>query len=496
MTLAHLPQPRTAVILAAGAGSRLNLDASIPAKCLVPVGGQLLLLRILGAARDAGIERAILILGEQSQAIMGTLRGLSLPLPIEPVTAPNCHLGNGASARAAQGALHEESFVLLMGDHLVSATLLRNVLRHARTCPGIAVLGTSSISSRGIDIDDATKVHIDDEGRIRAIAKDLSHYNGIDTGVFIYKKGIFAALADAAAEGEHSLSAANTRLAEDGSLYAAPVGDLSWQDVDTPQDLANAEHALAKIRHDNGSIRVAGTRVDKIDKQGLLLAMDEAIDTHQRRTIAYLNVHVANEANLLPSLRSALDRADHVYCDGEGIRLGARLLGHHLPSRMTGADLIWDVAAHLAQRKARIYWLGADKGIAEETLEIITRRFPNLLAAGSHHGFFSAADDMRAIKEINRSRADLLVVGMGTPRQELWIDRNRHLLEVPLVWAIGATGDFVTGQKTRAPPWMHQHGLEWLHRLLQEPQRLGRRYLLGNSIFLARVLQERMSRRS
>lgn len=493
MSLRSERASRAAVILAAGTGTRLQAQAV--SKCLVEVSGRPLLLWILEAVRDAGFERAVLVLGDRSEEVRATLRSLPqpLPLPLRTVVAADARLGNGATARAAEQGLESDdaSFALLMGDHLIGAEHLRRVLRRARSCAGAAVLGTAPVDAEQIDLDDATKVALDDGGRITAINKQLEHYDGIDTGVFVYDREIFACLAAAAKEGQHALTAGNALLASRGLLYAAPVGRLRWQDVDTPQDLAAAERAVVEIFSHGPSMSVAGARVDDIDLPELLAAFDETIDRGERRTISYLNVHVANEAHLDPRLAVALYRADHVYCDGAGVRLATQLLGLRPPPRMTGADLIWDVAAHLALRERRLYWLGGEPGVAAATLAALQRRHPQLVVAGSHHGYFDDTDDERLLDTIAQARPDVLVLGLGTPRQELWVHEHRHRLEVPIVWNLGATGDFVVGRKSRAPRWMRENSLEWLHRLLSEPRRLGARYLLGNPLFAYRVARQR-----
>lgn len=244
-------------------------------------------------------------------------------------------------------------------------------------------------------------------------------------------------------------------------------------------------------------VDVLGVEVAALSRAELLRRAEAAAsDASARRTVMYANVHVVNRAQTDPALRRALVSADWVYCDGEGVRLGARLLGSRLPERMTGADFIDELAARCAARAARIFWLGGRPGVAAQALELLAQRSPGLELAGSHHGYFDrhGPESDEVIARINQARPQLLLVGMGTPAQETWVARNRDAIEAPLVWCIGATADFITGEQPRAPRWMSDNGLEWLYRLLDDPRRLFRRYVVGNPLFVLRVLGARLRR--
>jgi len=205
----------------------------------------------------------------------------------------------------------------------------------------------------------------------------------------------------------------------------------------------------------------------------------------------YANVHVVNTAWRDPKLRAILNQADLVYCDGAGVALGARLLGHPLPGRMTGADWIEPLCAACAGRRTTLYFLGGRPGVAARAAATLQERHPGLRVAGAHHGYLADTDVCAAaIAAVNKARPHILLVGMGTPLQEKWIAAHRHQLEVPLVWAVGALFDFVTGVQPRGPRWMLDHGLEWLCRMWSDPRRLWRRYLVGNPLFLLRVLRQ------
>lgn len=233
-------------------------------------------------------------------------------------------------------------------------------------------------------------------------------------------------------------------------------------------------------------ISLLGLPVDVLDRAGLLQAVSEFIAAGSPRTVAYLNVHVANLAATDDRLKRFLNSVDLCYCDGEGIRFGAKLLGEELPERMTGADWIWDLAA-LAEGKWKLAWMGGEPGVTLQAAEVLREKHPQLEIL-CDHGFYRNDGYPEVIAKINRFNPDIVLVGMGSPLQEQWVEDWRSQLNAPVVWCLGATADFVSGKVDRGPHWLHQRQ-EWLARLMVDPQRLGRRYLVGNTQFVARILK-------
>jgi N-acetylglucosaminyldiphosphoundecaprenol N-acetyl-beta-D-mannosaminyltransferase len=209
------------------------------------------------------------------------------------------------------------------------------------------------------------------------------------------------------------------------------------------------------------------------------------------RKVMYVNAHVLNLSREYPQLRAALEAADLVYCDGYGVRLAAKALDVEIPHRMTGADWIWDLATLCESSNHSLYLLGSEPGFAQEAAERLRQRFPRLTVTGAHHGYFEPGSPHadRVVEDINAKRPDIVLVGMGTPRQELWAEQNAAKLDCDVVWTVGALFDYVSGRVPRAPHWLADNGLEWIFRLAIEPQRMWRRYLLGNPVFLSRVFQ-------
>jgi N-acetylglucosaminyldiphosphoundecaprenol N-acetyl-beta-D-mannosaminyltransferase len=217
----------------------------------------------------------------------------------------------------------------------------------------------------------------------------------------------------------------------------------------------------------------------------------------EHRRVSYVNAHVLNQSFGDAALRSALQRSDIVYCDGYGVRLATKAIGLPVPHRMTGADWIWGVAALCEATGRSLYLLGSDAGAAQEAAATLKRWYPRLNLCGAHHGYFEIGTphSERVVEHIAEQQPDVLLVGMGTPLQELWVDHYFDRLDARVVWTVGALFDYVSGRVPRAPHWMADHGLEWIFRLAVEPRRMWRRYLLGNPMFLWRVMSERQERR-
>jgi N-acetylglucosaminyldiphosphoundecaprenol N-acetyl-beta-D-mannosaminyltransferase len=241
--------------------------------------------------------------------------------------------------------------------------------------------------------------------------------------------------------------------------------------------------------HGVNSVHFMGTRIDTLRLPDLLRAVYGAVRESTHVSVMYVNVHTVNLAHRHAYFRDLLRAADIVYCDGTGVRLGARLLGLEIPERMTGADWIHDLCRMAVRENLSLFFMGSAAGVAGQAAVALEVRYPGLRILGWSSGFGLSESTLR---RINDCGPDILLVGMGSPRQERWIAENRDRLDVPVVWAVGALFDFVSGRIPRGPRWMTNHGLEWMCRLAAEPEKLWRRYLIGNPLFLYRIVRLRM----
>jgi N-acetylglucosaminyldiphosphoundecaprenol N-acetyl-beta-D-mannosaminyltransferase len=158
---------------------------------------------------------------------------------------------------------------------------------------------------------------------------------------------------------------------------------------------------------------------------------------------------------------------------------------------VTGADCILPFSKRAAQTRLPLYFLGGELGVAKRAADLLVQQYPGLNIQGAHHGHLDAEASETVLEEINQTRTKVLLVGMGTPRQELWIAKYRPRISAPVVWAVGGLFDVIAGVQHKRPQWMVDHHLEWVARLLSDPRRLWKRYLIGNPLFVARVLRQR-----
>ena len=214
---------------------------------------------------------------------------------------------------------------------------------------------------------------------------------------------------------------------------------------------------------------------------------------NQRTVVAFANPDCMNTAQYDLAYRRVLRRADRVFPDGIGARIGARMLGQKMADNVNGTDLFPELCAAAARSGLKLFLLGARPGVAQGAADAMCERYPDLQVAGVMHGYFGAAEDADVVRHINASGADVLLVAMGAPNQELWLARHETALAPPVRLGVGGLFDYYSGRIPRAPLWVREAGFEWGWRLACEPARLWRRYLVGNPLFLARVVGERIS---
>lgn len=212
----------------------------------------------------------------------------------------------------------------------------------------------------------------------------------------------------------------------------------------------------------------------------------------QRTQVCFVNAHCVNVAARDPTYLATLQNSDLLYADGSGMRIAARLAGHKLRANVNGTDLFPLLCREASAVGLGIALLGARPGVAERCAENMTSRYPGLRIVWTHHGYLPATDHSAMIDSLNDSGADMLFVAMGVPAQELWVASHAVRIAAPVTLAVGALFDFYAGDVPRAPVRLRALGLEWVWRLLLEPRRLFGRYVLGNPLFLARIVVRRV----
>ncbi len=279
--------------------------------------------------------------------------------------------------------------------------------------------------------------------------------------------------------------------------------DLEYIDRQTVRgDLGIALRTLPAILYGSGST-FAPERVDVLGVPMLNLTMDEALEyildaarSSAPKQLCFVNTDCVNKAQNSPQYAARLRAADAVLADGIGIRIAGKILHQEIRQNVNGTDLFPLLCGRIEGSDLGLFLLGAKPGVVESVRDWVTRNYPRARVSGVHHGYFSTEEQEDVLREIRQSGAQILLVAFGAPRQDLWI--GEHLAETGVGIAMGVGGlfDFYSGRIPRAPQWMRELSLEWAFRLWQEPSRMWKRYLLGNIIFLSRVLWSMLNRRN
>jgi len=241
------------------------------------------------------------------------------------------------------------------------------------------------------------------------------------------------------------------------------------------------------------SVTIAGIPVANLTENETVAAIDELISHGGSHYAAVVNAAKIVAANSDERLKQILVDADLVTADGMSVVWASRVLGHPLKQRVTGIDLFERLIEHAAHRGLSIYFLGAREESVRGVVDRFTKKYPSLKIAGYHNGYFTDSESQSLVETIRLSGADLLFVAMGSPAQEYWIASNVARTGVRFAMGVGGSFDHVSGHARRAPLWMQRMGFEWLYRLLREPRRLWRRYLIGNSLFIWLIARQRLS---
>ena len=226
------------------------------------------------------------------------------------------------------------------------------------------------------------------------------------------------------------------------------------------------------------TVRILGVDIDCVDFAQTLDQIEQWIAQPRSestqpplRQICTVNPEFIIDARRDPAFAAMLASADLRVPDGVGVLWAARLFGHPLRERVTGSDGIYRISERAAERGWRLFLLGAAPGVAERCALALRRRYPGLIVAGAYSGSPADSEWPEIVQMLGATRPDVLFVAFGHPKQDLWIASHRHELPCTVAIGVGGAFDFVAGVTLRAPAWMQRLGLEWLHRLLQQPWR-------------------------
>jgi N-acetylglucosaminyldiphosphoundecaprenol N-acetyl-beta-D-mannosaminyltransferase len=266
-------------------------------------------------------------------------------------------------------------------------------------------------------------------------------------------------------------------------------------------DVGIALRAIPGLLYGSGST-MAPDKVDVLGIPVLNITMEEAVDyilTASRgpasRQICFVNTDCVNKAQKDAAYAALLNASDAVLADGIGIRIAGKMLRQEIRQNVNGTDLFPLLCAQLESSDTAMYLLGGKPGVPEKARDWVTTNYPGTRVSGLHHGYFSQEELPNLLDDIRNSGAQILFVAFGSPKQDIWIAENLSKTGAKVAMGVGGLFDFYSGNIPRAPQWMRELSLEWVFRLMQEPSRMWKRYLLGNVLFLARIMLWMLRRR-
>lgn len=233
-------------------------------------------------------------------------------------------------------------------------------------------------------------------------------------------------------------------------------------------------------------VRILGVPVDMVDREQAMRIFEESFPQPSVTMIVTPNSEIVQRASKEEELKLLISSADLIIPDGVGLVYASRIIGCPLSERVTGIDFLESIIAYLEKNKKSIYFFGSKPGVAEAAAERIKGKYPALIVAGTHNGYFKPEEEPDIVNDINESGADFLCVALGAPKQEKFIHDHRDELKVSGAIGVGGSLDVWAGTLKRAPEFYRRHGLEWLYRLIQEPSRYKR--MLALPVFMLRVI--------
>lgn len=245
-------------------------------------------------------------------------------------------------------------------------------------------------------------------------------------------------------------------------------------------------------------VNILGVNVDRLNLSDSISKMESAILNGEKMRIAVTPVNCILWAQKDPALNRIYNSADMVTADGVPLIWASKWLGEPIRGRVTGLDLLPEFSKIAAEKGFRFFFLGAGPGVAEKLRDVLTSKYPELQIAGTYSPpyskSFSEEENHKMINLVNQSNADVLWVSLTAPKQDFWIAEHFERLNINIAIGVGAAFDVVAGNIKRAPIWMQKAGLEWFFRLLKEPGRLAKRYLVEAPMFIPLIIKQKFQK--
>lgn len=231
--------------------------------------------------------------------------------------------------------------------------------------------------------------------------------------------------------------------------------------------------------------------VAAISMQQTVDQIGEAIENKQELQHVVVNAGKIVAMQTDEELKQSVLAADLINADGQAVVWASKILGQALPERVAGIDLMLNLVKMAYEKGLKCYFLGAKEEVVKKVVDTFLQQYSSEVIGGYRNGYFNDDEETEIAKDIANSGSHLLFVAISSPKKEIFVNKYKSLMKVPFVMGVGGSFDVVAGVTKRAPLWMQKIGLEWFYRFLQEPKRMWKRYLVGNSKFILLVLKEK-----
>jgi len=238
-------------------------------------------------------------------------------------------------------------------------------------------------------------------------------------------------------------------------------------------------------------VSICGLPVDALTMKETLEIIEQSID--QKKRIHHVVINAAKVVNAQKDidLKNSIAHCDIINADGQAVVWATRFLNNPVPERVAGIDLMEELVKLSAKKGYKIYFLGAKEEIVKKVVETYSSNYGKEIIGGYRNGYFKKEDEMAIAKDIAASKSDILFVAITSPKKEIFLNTYKEYIDAPFIMGVGGSFDVIAGFVKRAPVWMQKAGLEWFYRVIQEPKRMWKRYLVGNTEFIILILKEK-----
>lgn len=239
-------------------------------------------------------------------------------------------------------------------------------------------------------------------------------------------------------------------------------------------------------------VNILNTTIDNLTIDETLYQIDKVIQDKKQLHHVVVNAGKIVDLQTNLELRKSVNECDLINADGQAVVWASKILGKPLKERVAGIDLMVSLVGLAAEKNYKIFFLGAKEDVVKKVVDTYSKQYSPKIIAGYRNGYFDKNEEQSIAKQISNSGANILFVAISSPTKEIFLHQNKALLNgVNFIMGVGGSFDVVSGKVKRAPLWMQKTGLEWFYRFLQEPSRMWKRYLVGNTKFVSLVLKEK-----